>query len=135
MVDAVSGVSSVPVKIGALDKVDSNVLSQPGAYALVPMVPTGAPEKKKKGGLISSLAKLIITAGLITGAAVGARKLVPALKEISTAGELAQGATNVEKVKYYFAKYTDKIIDVATKKIPEMLKKAPIEEKPLDTVA
>jgi len=138
MLNSVSGVqnySNVAFKANAMDKVTPEMMSMPGAFSTNPAAPGEITEKQpKKGGLISALAKLVLTAALVAGVAVGARKLIPALKNINVSGELAKDAKFLDKVKYHFANYTDKLI-AYVKGIPGKFKKPQAEDvTPLDKV-
>jgi len=129
MVNSVSGVpTGLSFKANAMDKVTPELMSQPGAFSSP--LPTDAPEKQpKKGGIVKAVANLLIASGLIVGGAVAARKLIPAIGKEKLPGDvLKEGATLTEKVGHYFAKYTDKVIEFATKTVPGFIKKAPIEE-------
>lgn len=88
-----------------MDKVTQEQLYNPGLYALQDLVP---PQEKEKGGFVSFVAKTIITLGLVGGAAIAARKFIPALKAINVS-ELPAEAGRLTKAKYAFAKYTDKL--------------------------
>lgn len=107
MLNSVSGVS-FGSRYSAMDKVSPEQLNSYGTYSMPDMAPAHSP-KKKKGGFLGFLGKLILTAAVVGGALVGARKFLPAVKNAST--ELAEGAklTFGKKLSYYTAKSGDAV--------------------------
>ncbi len=103
MLNSVSGVS-FGTRYNAMDKVSPEQLNSYGTYSMPDMAPAHSPHKKK-GGFFSFLGKLILTAAVVGGALVGAKKFIPAIKNAPK--ELAEGAKFAEKAKVYVAKAGD----------------------------
>ena len=108
MVNAISSSSGVyPTNARAMDKVTQEQLYNPGLYALQDLL--APPPEKEKGGFISFLAKTIITAGVVGGALVLAKKSIdPKFLE-----ELEKDAKLIDKVKHYAAKSGEWVEDTA----------------------
>lgn len=113
---------------GALDRVTPEQLKSPGMYTYDPIsIPGYEPqEQKKHGGLASAIGKLVITAAVVTGAAVGLRKGV--FKYENVKPEKFEGIG--QKVKYYFAEYSDKVYNKCAEWIGKIAKKPPKTETP-----
>ena len=113
MTNSISSVSSVN-HARAMDKVTKEQMYDPGLYAMRNLLDP-PPPYKKEGGFFSFLGKLIVTAGIVCGGAVAARKLIPALKKetLDVTKDIAKEAKFVDKAKYYIAKFADKIENVA----------------------
>lgn len=110
MINSVSGVS---FGTGAMDRVSQEQLYNPGVYAQPVYVMQEPP--RKKGGFFNFLGKLILTAAVVCGGAVAARKFIKPLgKDAINFGEkVAKEAKPMDKVKYHFAKATDYIEEKA----------------------
>ena len=113
MLNSVSGVS-FGTRYNAMDKVSPEQLNSYGTYSMPDIAPAHSP-RKKKGGFFGFLGKLILTAAVVGGALVGARKFLPAVKNAST--ELAEGTklTVGKKLSYYTAKAGDWVEKAAVK--------------------
>jgi len=109
-INSVSGMSNVAFRANAMDKVSPELMSSPGMYASeTPVYAEREQPQKKEGSALGSLVKLVAGAVIVLGGGVAARKLV--MKEYKVAEKLPEGAKFGEKVKHYFAKYTDKVYD------------------------
>lgn len=109
----VSSVSSVGSPYGnnqvhAMDKVSQEQLYSPGMYTSQELMEPPV-YREKKGGFISFLGKLVLTAAIVGGGAVAARKLIPALtkEHFDITGGLPKESSIQGKAKYYLAKVAD----------------------------
>lgn len=120
MVSSISA-SQAPAqnRVGAMDKLTQEQLAHPGYYAVSPIKGLyEVPEHsyKKKGGFFSFLGKIILTALVIGGAAIGIRKGL--MKDfVVQEGKLPEGTKFGAKVKNTFAKYTDTLYDATIGKL------------------
>lgn len=119
MVNSISA-SQAPAqnKVGAMDKLTQEQLAHPGYYVVSPVKGLyEVPEHsyKKKGGFFAFLGKIIITALVIGGAAIGIRKGL--MKNYQVQETLGEKAKFGAKVKNTFAKYTDTIYDATIGKL------------------
>lgn len=132
MVNSVSAVQTQPQvqnaiqnKVGAMDKITQEELSHPGYYVVSPvkgLYEVPEPEYKKKGGFLKFLGKVILTAVIVGGAAVGARKFIPALGKdsVDVSEGLAKNAGFGKTVKFRIAQLGDWV---------EKIVKKPFEKK------
>lgn len=107
MVNSVSGFSAKGIK--ALDKVSKEQLYDPGLYAIQELLDPPRPAYKTKGGFMSFLGKVLLTAVVFGGAAIGIRKVL--MNDYKVLEKLADNAKTGEKIKNTFAKYTDKLYE------------------------
>jgi hypothetical protein len=104
-------ISSIPPNqmqaqnINAMDKVPQEKLYSPGAYSIPRELLEPIPRyEEKKGGFISTVAKLLITAGFGVGGAIAFRKF--AMKDfVKLEGD---NLTRLDKFKNKFVEYADK---------------------------
>lgn len=119
MVNAVS--ASQPQaqnKVGAMDKLTQEQLAHPGYYAVSPIKGLyEVPEHsyKKKGGFFAFLGRVILTALVIGGAAIGIRKGL--MSKYVVQEKLEDKAKFGAKLKNTFAKYTDTLYDATIGKL------------------
>ena len=134
--------SGVPAQnIRAMDRVSQEQLYSPGAYTIQEIMAFSEPPRKKQS-FLGFLTKLVVGAAVIGGMAIGARKYIPALSKtsIDVAKGLETDAKLLDKVKYYFAKYTDKLDEITVTKLSKWIKerskdKPKVDEKTLDAQA
>ena len=105
-----NSISAISFKgIGAMDKVSQEQLYNPGLYALPELLNPPPPPYKKRGGFLNFLGKVLLTAIIVAGAAIGIRKVL--MNDYKVIEKLADNAPNGDKIKNTFAKYTDKLYD------------------------
>lgn len=122
---SVNSLSGVSFKANGVmrhdDPLSRESLGSAGAFTTEQLSQPGIEPGHKKHSFIGSVAKLVLKLAVLVGAAVAARKYIPALgkEKISTEfiKDIAAKIENKEKVgfgnkaKYYFAKYTDAICE------------------------
>ncbi|MFA7658645.1 MAG: hypothetical protein WCY19_04365 [Candidatus Gastranaerophilaceae bacterium] len=103
--------------IGAMDKVSSEQLQAPGMYSNPDAGMPTMGEPRRKGGFFRFLGKLILTAVVIGGAAVGARKWINPIKGVDLAEKIEEGAklSFGKKVSRTIAQFADWIEKTVTK--------------------
>ena len=102
MVQPVSNVSFKSA-IGAMDKVSKEQLYSPGSYAMQEILNPTPPPYKEKGGFMGFLGRLVLTAAIVLGVPLLARKNIKAIRDISLDIKPTKEAKIVEKIKYRIA--------------------------------
>lgn len=118
----VSSIGTTPAmqQIQATDRITPEQMYNPGAYAAPPVIIYNQPQKQTS--FLGAVGKLILTAAVIAGGAIAARKFIPALKDYKVLDKLPDGAKTMEKVKNTFAKWTDKLYDGPVTKVVDFCK-------------
>lgn len=124
MVNSVSNVPSGNYQPKAMDKVSQEQLYNPGLYATQELLESPH-YREKKGSFLGFLGKLVLTAAVIGGVALGARKLIPSLNKdaINVADGIKKDAGFGAKVKYYVAKLGDFVDEKIVTKIKNIFSK------------
>lgn len=78
---------------------------------------------QKKHTVLGFLGKLILTAAVIGGGSIAARKFIPAIKDYKVIEKMADDAKPMEKIKNTFVKWTDKLYDNTVDKVIKFIKK------------
>lgn len=105
-----------------MEKVPQEQLSAPGLYTMDNVMAPPPPDayypsnytyEKRDSGFLGFLGKVLLTAAVVAGGAVGVRKTL--MNDYKVVEKLADTATKGEKFKNNFAKYTDKLIEKSVK--------------------
>ncbi len=100
---------------GAMDRVSQEQLYSPGLYALPQvMADIQPPHRKKDGGFLGFIGKLILLTAAVGGGAVALRKT--ALKNITVLEKMPEGSKKLAVAKNYVAKFAD-WVETSTKKL------------------
>ena len=139
MVKSVSNVSFSSA-IGAMDKVSSEQLYNPGLYSMPELMQPPPRPYKERMSFLGFLGRLVLTAGVVFGAPLLARKYLKALSKesVDVTKGLAKEAKPVEKLKYHIAKFGDwvdknmyqKIVKAFAKKTEEPVIEVPPNKEP-----
>lgn len=106
MVSTVSGYSPV-YGASTMDKVSSQQLQNPGLYTSPGDTYETQSEQKSGGSIFGTIGKVLLTAAVVGGGAIAARKFIPALKDYKPVEKLAEDAKPLEKIKNGFVKAAD----------------------------
>lgn len=137
MVQSMSGVS-YGNKVGAMDRVSPEKLNSRGTYSQQNLLAYSSPnETKQKSGFLNFLGKMVLTTVAVGGAALGARKLIPQIKNINLTETLAADAKFADKAKNFIAKageWVDTNIVKKAAKIIEDIKAKKTESIPEEPI-
>jgi len=118
MVEAISN-TLVGQNIHAMDRIPQEKLYSPGLYSIHQMT-APPPYKEKDGGFLGFLGKLVLTAAIICGGAVLAKKT--ALKSFDVE-KVTKESGKLDKIKKFIYNFGDKVEEKA-KKIIDSVKKS-----------
>jgi len=102
----ISGVSFTSA-IGAMDKVSKEQLYSPGLYAIPELMQPAPRPYKEHMTFLGFLGRLVLTAAVVLGGPLLARKKINAFSKesIDVTQDLAKGAKIGERLKYHVAKF------------------------------
>lgn len=92
--------------VHAMDKVTQEQMYNPGLYALPELVNTKSSRRRRHGGFLGFLGRLVVLTALVSGAAVALRKGT-SLKYYDVKGKLPEELTLGTKIKCGVAKFGD----------------------------
>lgn len=92
--------------IGAMDKVSKEQLYNPGLYALQnDLLLQPHPPRDRGVSFLGFLGRLVLTAGIVLGAPLLARKHLKMIRNVDLEQKLAKDAKFIDKGKYHLAKF------------------------------
>ena len=122
MVKSVSNISFKSA-IGAMDKVSKEQLYNPGLYSIQEIMDPTPPPYKEKGGFLGFLGRLVLTAAIVLGVPLLARKKLNMIKDIPLDIKPAKEAKIGEKIKFSIAKFGDWVDKTIYQKIAKAFAK------------
>lgn len=100
----ISGVSFTSA-IGAMDKVSKEQLYSPGLYSMPELMQPPPRPYKEHMTFLGFLGRLVLTAAIVLGGPLLARKNIKAIKDIPLEVKLSKDAKFVEKAKFQLARF------------------------------
>ena len=131
MVQPVSNISFKSA-IGAMDKVTKEQLYDPGSYALREVLAPPPPPYKEKGGFLGFLGRIVLTAAIVLGVPLLARKNIKAIKDIPLDIKPTKETKIFEKMKYRIAQFGEWVDKNIYQKIVKVFEKKEDEVKVKD---